>query len=135
MKKNLTILLAIIVLMVSGSQYSYAAFPLSANKTESSLSTTTVDKGQPAIKSDESSAKSPSPAEGHHGGGNNKSWIAAVLLSLFLGGLGIHRFYLGYTWQGVVQLLTLGGFGIWSFIDFIRILMKDLKPNGGNYDK
>ncbi len=65
----------------------------------------------------------------------SKSWVAALLLCFFLGGLGIHRFYLGYTWQGVVQLLTLGGLGIWVLIDFIRIIIKDLQPNGGSYDK
>jgi len=65
----------------------------------------------------------------------SKSWITALLLSFFLGVLGIHRFYLGYTWQGVVQLLTLGGLGIWSFIDFIRIIIKDLQPKDGSYDK
>jgi len=62
-----------------------------------------------------------------------KNWLTAVLLAFFLGGLGIHRFYLGYTWQGVVQLLTLGGFGIWVLIDFIRIIMRDLKPKDGDY--
>lgn len=62
-----------------------------------------------------------------------RSWIAAVLLCFFLGGLGIHRFYLGYTWQGVVQLLTLGGLGIWALIDFIRILVRDLQPANGSY--
>lgn len=66
-------------------------------------------------------------------GGGGKSWIAALLLCLFLGGLGIHRFYLGYTWQGVVQLLTLGGFGIWALIDLIRIIIRDLKPKDGSY--
>lgn len=63
----------------------------------------------------------------------DKSHIAAILLSFFLGGLGIHRFYLGYTWQGVVQLLTLGGFGIWALIDFVRIIIKDLEPKDGSY--
>ncbi len=65
----------------------------------------------------------------------NKSWIATLLLCFFLGGLGIHRFYLGYTWQGIVQLLTLGGLGIWVLIDFIRIIIKDLKPKDGEYDQ
>lgn len=65
----------------------------------------------------------------------SKSWVAAILLCFFLGGLGIHRFYLGYTWQGVVQLLTLGGLGIWVLIDFIRIIIKDLQPKDGSYDK
>ena len=64
-----------------------------------------------------------------------KSQVTALLLALFLGGLGIHRFYLGYTWQGVVQLLTLGGLGIWALIDLIRIITGDLKPKDGEYDK
>jgi len=55
-------------------------------------------------------------------------------LCFFLGGIGIHRFYLGYTLEGVLQLLTLGGLGIWTFIDFIRILMRDLQPKDGSYD-
>lgn len=67
--------------------------------------------------------------------GGTKSWVAAILLCFFLGTLGIHRFYLGYTWQGIVQLLTLGGFGIWTLIDFIRIIIKDLQPKDGSYDK
>ena len=72
--------------------------------------------------------KSNTPVEG------DKSHVAAILLSFFLGGLGIHRFYLGYTWQGVVQLLTLGGLGIWALIDFVRIVIKDLNPKDGSYE-
>jgi TM2 domain-containing membrane protein YozV len=64
-----------------------------------------------------------------------KSQVAAVLLAFFLGGLGIHRFYLGYTVIGIIQLLTLGGLGIWALIDFIRIIIGDLKPKGGEYEK
>ncbi|HOC41275.1 MAG TPA: TM2 domain-containing protein [Bacteroidales bacterium] len=62
-----------------------------------------------------------------------KSWIATFLLCLFLGSIGIHRFYLGYTWQGIVQLLTAGGLGIWTLIDLIRIITKDLQPKNGRY--
>lgn len=65
--------------------------------------------------------------------GSSKSQLIALLLVIFVGGLGIHRFYLGYTWQGVVQLLTLGGCGIWALIDLIRIITGDLKPKNGEY--
>jgi TM2 domain-containing membrane protein YozV len=65
--------------------------------------------------------------------GEGKSQLLALILCFFVGGIGIHRFYLGYTWQGVVQLLTLGACGIWSLIDFIRIITGDLKPKDGEY--
>ena len=71
------------------------------------------------------------PSQSHND--SDKDQVVAFLLCLFLGVLGIHRFYLGYTWQGVVQLLTAGGFGIWAFIDFIRIITGDLKPKDGEY--
>ncbi len=71
-------------------------------------------------------------AEGKTASGG-KSWTTALLLCLFIGGIGIHRFYLGYTWQGVVQLLTLGGLGIWTLIDLIRIITRDLQPANGPY--
>ena len=64
---------------------------------------------------------------------SDKSWLAAFLLCLFFGSIGIHRFYLGYTWQGIVQLLTAGGLGIWTLIDFIRIITRDLQPKSGHY--
>lgn len=59
--------------------------------------------------------------------------IIALILVVLLGGLGIHRFYLGYTWQGVVQLLTGGGCGIWALIDLVRIITGDLGPKDGRY--
>ena len=53
----------------------------------------------------------------------SRSWIAALLLCFFLGGLGVHRFYVGKVGTGILMLLTLGGLGIWVLIDLIVILI------------
>lgn len=65
----------------------------------------------------------------------SKSQLVALILVIFVGTLGIHRFYLGYTGIGIIQLLTLGGCGIWTLIDLIRIITGDLTPKDGSYDK
>ena len=67
--------------------------------------------------------------------GSGKSQLTALLLALFVGALGIHRFYLGYTTIGIIQLITLGGLGIWALIDLILIITGDLKPKTGDYTK
>tara|TARA_B100001540_G_C15413273_1_gene464251 strand:+ start:48 stop:320 length:273 start_codon:yes stop_codon:yes gene_type:complete len=60
-----------------------------------------------------------------------KEWLVTLLLAFFLGVLGIHRFYTGHTMTGVAQLLTIGGCGIWAFIDFIMILLGNFKDAQG----
>lgn len=64
---------------------------------------------------------------------DGKSQLVALILAIFVGGLGIHRFYLGYTTIGIIQLLTAGGCGIWALIDIIRIATGDLQPKNGRY--
>ena len=69
----------------------------------------------------------PIPAYGYP---QPKSKIAAGLLGIFLGGLGIHRFYLGYTTIGVIQIVltvllgifTFGLVGLWGLVEGIMIL-------------
>lgn len=60
-----------------------------------------------------------------------KSWLVTLLLCLFLGIFGIHRFYTGHTVIGIIQLFTAGGFGIWALIDFIMILVGGYKDKEG----
>jgi TM2 domain-containing membrane protein YozV len=61
-----------------------------------------------------------------------KSKVTAALLCFFLGAFGVHRFYTGKIGTGVLQLITLGGLGIWAIIDFIMILTGSfLDANGG----
>ncbi len=60
-----------------------------------------------------------------------KSRAAAALMCFFLGCLGIHRFYVGKIGTGILQIITLGGLGIWALIDFIFILVGSFKDKQG----
>ena len=64
---------------------------------------------------------------------SEKDWLTALLLCLFLGGLGIHRFYVGKTATGILWLLTLGFFGIGSLVDFILICCGSFTDKDGYY--
>ena len=63
-----------------------------------------------------------------------KSKLAAFLLSFLLGSLRVDWFYLsdghaGYIIAGIFKIITLGGFGIWWLVDWIRVLT-DIFPDG-----
>lgn len=78
--------------------------------------------------------------------GPGKSQIVATILCIFLGYLGIHSFYLGYTTHGIMKLIlcvslilpfinifSFLAILIWWLIDLIRIVTGDLQPADGEY--
>jgi TM2 domain-containing membrane protein YozV len=60
-----------------------------------------------------------------------KSRLAVTLLSWFLGGIGVHRFYLGKVGTGILMIVTVGGAGIWWLIDFIMAVSGAMKDKEG----
>ena len=62
---------------------------------------------------------------------SEKSFVTTLILCVLIGGLGIHRFYVGKTGTGILMLLTLGGLGIWTLIDLIVIATQNFKDGQG----
>lgn len=60
-----------------------------------------------------------------------KSASTTLLLCIFLGGFGAHRFYVGKVGTGLLMLITLGGFGIWTLVDIISISICEFKDKSG----
>jgi hypothetical protein len=77
-----------------------------------------------------SSSKNSAKASGSGG----KSLMVAIVLCVLVGVLGIHRFYMGYTLIGIIQLLTFGVFGIWTLIDLIMLATGSLTPKNGDFE-
>jgi hypothetical protein len=91
-------LLFILIALMTTSTLIYASFPVTDN----------------GIATENSSSLPAAPA-------SDIDWgLAAVCY--FVGILGIHRFMIGDTTNGLLMLFTLGGCGVWALIDFINIL-------------
>ena len=65
-------------------------------------------------------------------GESEKKILPAVILCFFFGLFGGHRFYTGKILTGILQLVTLGGFGIWAMVDFIMLVIGSFKDADGN---
>ena len=61
----------------------------------------------------------------------DRDWLTALLLSLFVGGLGIDRFYTGQIGLGILKLITFGGCGIWWFVDVVLIVTGSYRDSDG----
>ncbi len=62
---------------------------------------------------------------------SERNWLAALLLCIFFGVFGAHRFYVGKIGTAILMLITLGGFGIWAVVDLIIIICQDFKDKDG----
>jgi len=62
---------------------------------------------------------------------SQKDWITVLLFCIFLGIIGVHRFYVGKIITGILMILTLGGLGIWWFIDLILIITNQFTDRSG----
>ena len=64
-------------------------------------------------------------------GVSEKGFVPALLLCLFLGGFGLHRFYVGKVGTAILMLFTLGGLGIWTLIDIVMIVVGSFRDKQG----
>ena len=64
--------------------------------------------------------------------GSPKLILPAFLLCFFFGILGFHRFYVGKIGTGILQLITLGGCGLWTLFDLIMIIIGAFTDKEGN---
>lgn len=64
-------------------------------------------------------------------GTSQKSMTTAILLCIFLGGIGVHRFYVGKVGTGVLYLCTAGLCGIGALVDLIMLIAKKFTDKEG----
>jgi len=66
------------------------------------------------------------------GSESNSNWLTTLIVTLFLGYLGVHRFMNGKIGTGILMLVTAGGCGIWWLIDLIMVITEKFTDSNGN---
>jgi TM2 domain-containing membrane protein YozV len=66
-------------------------------------------------------------------GGSEKGLTITLLIAIFFGWLGLHRFYVGKWKTGLLYMFTLGGLGIGVVIDLVRLIMGNFTDKEDNY--
>ena len=62
---------------------------------------------------------------------SDKDFVITLLICVFLGGLGVHRFFVDKMGTGALMLVTFGGLGIWWIIDIILIVTSSFEDSEG----
>jgi TM2 domain-containing membrane protein YozV len=71
-------------------------------------------------------------AQAKKSGDVSQNWLTCLLLAIFLGEFGGHRFYTGKIGTAILMILTLGGCGIWWIIDIVMIISGKFTDADGN---
>src|SRR5690606_31389687 len=70
-------------------------------------------------------------ARGWEGEESQYTRLPVLVLCIFLGWFGLHRFYVGKIGTGILQLVTIGGLGLWTLYDLILILLGSFTDSSG----
>lgn len=60
-----------------------------------------------------------------------RHYLAAFFISFMWGTFGIDRMYMGFWGLGILKLITIGGFGIWTIVDFSLITSGKMRDKQG----
>jgi len=68
-------------------------------------------------------------------GASPKRYVAALLLAIFAGFFGAHRFYVGKAGTGILYLLTFGFFGVGWILDILMVAVGSFTDKAGRFIK